>query len=95
MKKRHTPRAQTTRLASFEPFSVVATFYWHTLPVAYFTGYNLYKTLVSIKKHEEKKGKNTPGVQTTSFRRAALYFVIRIYNLKTVLKNTRKKRKLT
>ena len=59
MKKKHTPRAQTTRLASFEPFSVVATFHWHTLPVAYFTGYNLYKTLVSIKKHEEKKGKNT------------------------------------
>ena len=54
--KKNSPIAQTTRLASFGHVLVISV-----LPAAYFVDNNCiyYKTLVSIYKKHERKGKKT------------------------------------
>ena len=62
MKKKNSPRAQTTRLASFGAVLVITGF-----PVVYFAYYSsiYYKTLVIIKKTQKKDKKNSLMAQAT------------------------------
>ena len=60
--KKNSRRAQTTRLASFVPFFVVAA-----LPALYFVNI-IYKALVSIKKNKEKQEKTHVGPEQRVWR---------------------------
>ena len=70
LKKKYSPRAQTTRLASFGPVFVIAA-----LPGMYFAK-TLHGTLVSVEENTKNQEKNPPRAQTTRLASFGPVFVI-------------------
>ena len=72
-KKIYSPRAQTTRLASFGPVFVVPA---QSIMYLVIRTYIYNRTFVSIKKKRRKMEKKSPMAQTTSDASFGLVFVI-------------------